>query len=135
MKVVLDTNVLVSGIFFGKGPGKIIELWLAGKFSVYATPAILEEYLRIIEILTKGNKELFQHWSALLPGVCHLVDDAKDIFEIPFSRDPHDDKFLWCGLRVKADYLISGDKDLRVLGHVFPFQIFSPNEFLSALAK
>ncbi len=52
MRVVLDTNVLASGIFFGGIPSKIVQSWLDGRFTVYATPLILLEYLRVIDDLS-----------------------------------------------------------------------------------
>lgn len=47
MRVVLDTNVLVSGIFFGGVPGRIVDAWSENRLSLILTPAILEEYARV----------------------------------------------------------------------------------------
>jgi len=47
--IVLDTNVVVSGIFFHGPPASVLEAWFEGRFKVYATPKILEEYLRVLE--------------------------------------------------------------------------------------
>ena len=51
MKVVLDTNVLVSGIFFSGPPGEILKAWQAGRFQLLLSPAILLEYQRVGEEL------------------------------------------------------------------------------------
>ena len=51
MKVVLDTNVLVSGIFFSGPPGEILTAWQAGRFQLLLSPAILLEYQRVGEEL------------------------------------------------------------------------------------
>ena len=53
MIVVLDTNVVVSGIFFHGPPASILEAWFEGRFEVYATPKILEEYLRVLEEVSR----------------------------------------------------------------------------------
>ncbi|MDZ4662907.1 MAG: putative toxin-antitoxin system toxin component, PIN family [Pseudomonadota bacterium] len=53
MKVVIDTNVFVSGIFWKGPPSKVIDLWLDGRFELVKTPEILEEYIRITENLPK----------------------------------------------------------------------------------
>jgi putative PIN family toxin of toxin-antitoxin system len=45
--VVIDTNVLISGIFFGGLPGRVIEAWVAGNVELVPSPAILEEYHRV----------------------------------------------------------------------------------------
>ena len=134
MKVVLDTNVLVSGIFFRGAPGQIIDHWIHKKFSVYASPAILAEYLRVIEALApKGNAEIPQRWNSLLPKLCHVLADPDKKQAISFSRDSNDDKFIWCAFRAKVDCLVTGDEDLKVLSGTFPFKIASPREFLRLL--
>ena len=51
MKVVLDTNVLISGIYFGGIPGKILEAWGAGRFQLLVSTEILQEYLNVVERL------------------------------------------------------------------------------------
>lgn len=52
MKIVLDTNVLVSGIFFSGAPSKILEAWDEGAFELVISPEILEEYRRVVEELS-----------------------------------------------------------------------------------
>ena len=47
MKVVLDTNVLVSGIFFSGPPAGILRAWSQGKFQLVLSPEILDEYKRV----------------------------------------------------------------------------------------
>lgn len=47
MRLILDTNVLVSGIFFGGPPGRILDAWASGAVELVLSPAILEEYRRV----------------------------------------------------------------------------------------
>jgi len=47
MKVVLDTNVLVSGIFFSGPPAEILRAWSQGKFKLVLSPEIIDEYTRV----------------------------------------------------------------------------------------
>ena len=52
MKVILDTNVLISGIFFTSGPpGKIVIAFIEDKFELVVSPEILDEYMKIISRL------------------------------------------------------------------------------------
>jgi putative PIN family toxin of toxin-antitoxin system len=51
MKVVLDTNVLISGVFFAGLPSRILEAWRDGRVNLVISPAILEEYRRVGEKL------------------------------------------------------------------------------------
>ena len=52
MKVVLHTSVLISGIYFGGLPGKILEAWGARRFQLLVSTEILQEYLNVAERLT-----------------------------------------------------------------------------------
>lgn len=47
MKLVLDTNVLVSGIFFGGVPGRVLTAWSVGEVDLVLSPAIVDEYRRV----------------------------------------------------------------------------------------
>ncbi len=134
MKVVLDTNVLVSGIFFGGQPEKILNAWLQEKFAVYATPSILSEYLRVIIKMDRdGGNERALQWMASLSELFHLVPDSSG--QKPISRDASDDKFLYCATHAQANYLITGDSDLKVLEDTYSFKIVSPKQFLEILKR
>ncbi len=132
MRVVLDTNVLVSGIFSRGVPSRIVQSWLNNRFTVFATTTILDEYLRVIEHLKQSKSPQLDHdWPTVLQELCHLIQ----VTHIPKSlcRDPSDDKFLACALSANANHLISGDADLRVLDTQFPFRIVSPRTFIELL--
>ena len=58
MKIVLDTNVLVSGIFWGGIPFRILEHWISDDIEIIATPDILNEYVRVISFVGKKQAEL-----------------------------------------------------------------------------
>lgn len=134
MEAVLDTNVLVSGIFFGGLPGKILDAWTESRFEIYVTPHILGEYASALSAYGgKKAESLKDYWiSALIEHAHHVLDPTT----YPrVCRDPHDDKFLYCAVSVKADYLITGDKDLKALEGSYDFKIVSPRTFLTILEK
>jgi putative PIN family toxin of toxin-antitoxin system len=127
--VVLDTNVLVSGIFFHGPPAAIVEAWFEGRFEVYATPKILEEYIRVLEEIRMLKVPRFErHWEEILLERCHLVPDTDQGARLP--RDPSDAKFLDCAVRSGARYLVSGDKDLKSFKVDLGFKVVSPRQFL-----
>ena len=129
MTVVLDTNVLVSGIFYGGRPKEVLDLWSRERFLVYATPAILEEYVRVVHDLDRRlHMGIFDQWRQILSEATHLVPDESS--RLHFCRDPHDDKFLHCAFQSKADYLITGDSDLKSIRLEARFKIVSPSQFL-----
>ena len=133
MIVVLDTNAVVSGIFFHGPPASILEAWFEGRFEVYTTPKIFEEYLRVLEEVSQLRSPPFEHrqWEEILLERCRLIPDAESSLILP--RDPSDAKFLDCAIRSSADYLVSGDLDLKSFQGDLRFKITSPRQFLRLL--
>ena len=129
MKVVLDTNVFVSGVFFRGPPYQILKAWRDGKIQILVSPAILEEYHRVM-------LELSAQFSEIDPR--SLVDVLAVHSEIvlppnlpPVIRhDPSDDKFLECALAGKAACIISGDKHLLNLSQFKGIPILKPYDFV-----
>ncbi len=87
MRIVLDTNVLMSGIFFAGPPARILAAWSEGRFDLLATVAILTEYRRIAKRLSK------QYPSIDVDSVLDLVIRESCIVEpFPVQADACDDK-------------------------------------------
>ena len=99
MKVVLDTNVLVSGLLFGGVPGRILTAWSTGAIRLVISPPILEEYRRVGLALSKGREPLVGTLEALLAmlTVHALLVDAPPLDE-RVSEDPDDEMFLAAAL-------------------------------------
>jgi putative PIN family toxin of toxin-antitoxin system len=129
MKVVLDTNVFVSGIFWGGPPHKILELWASDKIQVLITKKILEEYFKTIQKIDSDKKVLLK-WTAFVTENSVVLED-KNMVDI--CRDPGDNKFLNCAFVGKADYLISGDDDLLIFQQVGLVRILNPSRFLKVI--
>jgi uncharacterized protein len=131
VKVVLDTNVLISGVFWGGPAGDILNLWARDKLSVVTSPAILSEYERVLEEMDRrkpsGLSGLWKLFVAQHSSVIHPTGSLK------VCRDPDDDKFLDCAVAAGCRYVVSGDKDLLVLKAVERVEIISPAAFLRAL--
>ena len=118
MRVVLDTNVLVSGVFFGGVPGRILSAWAAGKMFLVLSPAILAEYRRVGHELGIQYPDLNATFEPLLALIAMnaMIVDAPPLAG-PVSDDPADDMFLAAALASATRLIVSGDKDLlRVSG-------------------
>ncbi len=129
MRIVLDTNVLMSAVFFSGIPGQIIEAWKAGRLTVVVSPDILEEYRTVAEIL--GRQYGIQEAGELRS----FLAVAAELIEAPalpaaVSRDSDDDKFLACALFGRAAAVVSGDDDLLSLGSWQGIKMLSPREFV-----
>ena len=132
MRVILDTNILVSGIFFRGIPGKIVDAWINEAFSLFTSPAILREYTRTIaEFSLKHDEILSYEWLQTLAELSRMIPDSANAAS--YCRDKDDDKFIHCAIAAKADYLVTGDKDLTSLQQAFPFKIISPTKFLDKI--
>ncbi len=132
MKIVIDTNVFISGIFWKGVPGKIVEHWLNDEFILLGTPNILSEYQttlkRIGKKLQSSSTEL---WINIITKKIHLL--SLPTSNIKFCRDPDDDKFIYCALAGNANYLVSGDNDILSLKSKISVNIVTPSELLKIL--
>ncbi len=129
MNIIIDTNVLISGIFWAGIPGKIVSAWLEDKIVFIATMDIINEYIRVIEDLGKKFKTI--DTAALINLIMIKTQIHQDIIvSESFCRDPNDDKFILCALATRTHYIISGDKDLLECTKVPPgLAILSPSHF------
>lgn len=131
-KVVIDTNVFVSGIFFSGPPYRILNAWQDGRIKIAVTEEIIEEYRRVIETLSvKFEHRDIGYILELLLIEADLVPSYS--FKNAVCEDPDDDKFLACAIAAKSKYIISGDKHLLKIGQFFNTTIVTPRYFLDNL--
>jgi uncharacterized protein len=127
MRVVLDTNVFVSGVFFSGPPSRILKAWRDGRLTLIYSAAIFEEYDRVFTELTEDfpriNPRPILDFLVIYGEIVHPSNVT-----ITACRDPTDDKFIQCLLASKADCLISGDRDL-LDGKFEDCSVFSPRQF------
>lgn len=135
VRVVLDTNVWISGIFFQRGtPAKLLQAWRDGRFEVVLTPAMRDELATVLtrKIAQFGAPtELATQWLAYLDTYGTRVH-AEGSPARP-SRDPSDNVFLQAATAGRVRFLVTGDKDLLVLEYVESAQIVTPRVFLDWL--
>lgn len=135
MKVVLDSNVLLSGFARPAGmPGRIISAWDNHSFEVVISEFQLAELARVLKYpkikkLLKWNEEQIQAFIRQLYLRVEVVDISLVNQQVP--TDPDDSPILATLIAGKADYLISGDKDLLALKKLYP--VLSPGEFVERL--
>ncbi len=128
MRIVIDTNVVASAIFFGGRPEELIELVLCHRVEAVATDRILAEYQATIDDLQK------RHGGEHLPISAMPIFAAMEVFpqteDIKVCRNPDDDKFTSCAMDGKCIYIVSGDKDLLSLGRHENVEIVTVVQFL-----
>lgn len=132
MRVVLDTNVVISGVFFGGVPGRVLEAWRDGRFQLVVSTAILSEYERVGERLSRAFPGVsLEPFIALIMAHAQVVDAP----ELPaqVSSDPDDDKFLACALAAGCGAIVSGDRHLLDVGEHAGVEVLTPADILARL--
>ncbi|MBV2159276.1 putative toxin-antitoxin system toxin component, PIN family [Achromobacter denitrificans] len=131
LRVVLDTNVLVSGLAYpGSVPGRIVTTWRQGGLDVVLSHYIIDEMVRVLPRLTKArlNAAEIRDLADSLMFLADIVDSVEPAGRPDERlRDPADQPVLQTLLSSSAHYLITGDKDLLALADRHP--ILAPAEF------
>jgi putative PIN family toxin of toxin-antitoxin system len=111
VRVILDTNVFVSGVFFGGLPARILGAWRDARIHPVLSAEILEEYQRVGQVLGGQYPGVdLEPFLALLAVHAEIVEAPA--LPQPVSADPDDDKFLACAVAAGVAVIVSGDKDL-----------------------
>ncbi|MBI4130649.1 putative toxin-antitoxin system toxin component, PIN family [Candidatus Roizmanbacteria bacterium] len=131
IKVVLDTNVYLSGIIFGGKPKIILSLIQSNKLQNYTSLQIL------LELSDKLHQKFL--WTALDVQYALKAISITSIVikpKLPLTvirQDPTDNKILECARDAKVDYIITGDKHLLQLKRFGGIEIVRPGEFLKKM--
>ncbi len=133
LSVVLDTNVVVSGLLHQKGaPAAILDAATSKQFRCYISESLLDEYH---EVLTRDYLGLDQLRAA------RFIRDFREvaIFVVPrkrvaVARDPDDDRVMECALEARADFIITGNiRDFPAQFH--GVRVVTPRDFLFVLGS
>ncbi len=132
-KVVFDTNVFLRALINPKGINARLVQSL-DQLVLVVSPAIVEEVADVLSrpdlLGVKGVRKLDADRLVELLRQAPVVFPTK---KVTVCRDPDDDKFLEAALAAKAEYLVTGDKDLRDIGEYEGVKIRFPAEFLREL--
>jgi uncharacterized protein len=135
IRVVIDTNVLISCLLFSGRVSYLRDLWLAGKIIPMLSKETFDEFQRVLaypkfsltshEIRAIIDYEILPCFDVIEPGE-------------PISgvcRDPHDDKFLTIAAYGNAAYIVTGDRDLLELRKFRSTKIVTPQEFQAIVGQ
>jgi len=132
MKVVIDTNVFVSGIFWKGISNRIIIAWKERKFDLVNSLKNIEELIKILKFFKINmSDELIKEWVTLIVENSIIVDVVGKMKVV--KDDPTDDKFIETALNGKADYIISQDRHLLNIKEFKNIKVVTPEEFLRIL--
>lgn len=131
MRVILDTNVFVSGVFFGGPPNQILKAWSQGRLRLVISAEILDEYRRVGQVLNE------QFPAIDLKPILDLVATKAEmctaqVLSEPVCGDQDDDKFIACALAGKIKLIVSGDKHLLQVSGYRKITVLKPREFVDS---
>jgi len=137
LRVVLDTNVYVSGTILSRGASfEILEAWRRQAYTLFTSEAIIAEIERVLHYPHIRDRYAVREQdvarlaaslradAVVVAGVCKVGG---------VSSDPDDDKFLACALEAQAGCIVTGDADLLSLGRYQGIDVLRPREFLERL--
>jgi len=138
VRVVLDTNTVVSGFLWENEPRSIIEAAIEGRIILITSTALIEELTGVLP-RQKFVRRLAQRQisiPALLERYMALADSVEPaMLSGQISRDPDDDVVLATALAANADLIVSRDKHLRNLKHFHRIPIVHATEALARIMQ
>ena len=129
MRIVVDTNVLLSGLIWRGAPHELIVHARTGAISLISSPALIAELAGVLArdkfrtILSRSGTDP-QDLLGRVRLLLEIVEPPR--LSTPVSRDPDDDEVLAVAAASQPDLIVSGDEDLLVLGGYAGVPIVSP---------
>ena len=127
MRIVIDTNIVASAIFFGGRPRELLELLLQRELRAFISQEIVDEYRDTIEYLQNEypNKRVAVPLTQII-SACEMMEPTSIVM---VCRDPDDDKFIACAVDSRSLYVVSGDKDLLAVKQYADVRVVTVAEF------
>ncbi len=139
MKIVLDTNVLVSAFLSPHGvPARILKYLKQEAFELLISEEILHEYAVALQYdrVKKMHKLTDEQIIRVLEDLKSTATFVKPTISLTVvASDPDDNKFFECALEGGAQFIVSGDMSVQAVKHYQEIQVFSPTLFLSMLEQ
>lgn len=138
MRLVLDTNVVVSGLLWNGPPAQLLEAAQANEAELFTTRQLLAELTRVLHRAKFANAIAASRLSIeeLVLGYADLAIVIEPSSIAPtITADPDDDQVLACGLAAKTDLIVSGDKHLLSLKQYQDMPIVTTAEALQRLTS
>jgi len=138
LRLVADTNTVVSALLWHGAPHRLLEAVEQEGLSFYASRALVDELADVL-----ARRKLARAVKASGKSVSTLVAEYEGLVQLveprtlrrPVGRDPDDEAVIACALAARADLIVSGDKDLRVLKTYQRIRIVGAAEALAIVER
>ena len=131
LRVVFDTNILVSALLWHGPPAQCVELARLGFVRSVTCNELLDEFVEVLLQrfqLTVSEAEKARHSVVSFSEVVAITGQLRVVV-----NDPDDDKVIECALIGKADYIVTGDRHLLALGQYSGISIVKAAQFLNII--
>ncbi|NOQ22973.1 MAG: putative toxin-antitoxin system toxin component, PIN family [Candidatus Aegiribacteria sp.] len=129
MQVVVDTNVLISAVFFGGKPGQILDAWQKKKIELVISTEILAEYIDVLHRLSAKYPKVDVSQIITLIASFSLIVEARSLEE-KVCEDPDDDKFIAAAIAGSSNVIITGDAHLLDVSGYSDIEMIEPAAFI-----
>jgi putative PIN family toxin of toxin-antitoxin system len=132
VRVVADTNILVSALLFGGTSEQVFLAGLRGEIQLLTSLSLLKEFERVLKEKFKLSTDLVREIIEEVREVAEIVEVSSDIKAISYPEE--DNRVLECAVDGKADFIVTGDtKHILPLKEYGGIGILTPSEFLKQL--
>jgi uncharacterized protein len=136
LRVLADTNVLVSAFIAGGPPSRIIEEAIGGRIELVLATPVLAELERVLTVKLRFEPERVREIGTLLTDLAQEILDTPVDAPEPVTGDPDDDPILACAIDAEVKAIVSGDRrHLLPVGEHRGVRIISPQALLAELAE
>ena len=132
MRVVLDTNVIVSALSHGGKPLKILTIVRKGEIQLVISPFLFDEVMRVLQEKFSWSPDRAERLRVRLRRISQVVMPTH---RLRVLEDDSDNRILECALEGRAHVIVTGDKDLIRLGVYRDIPILTPAQFLELLKQ
>jgi uncharacterized protein len=131
LRVVLDTNVLVSALVLKGRISGLVDFWRMGRITPVLSRETFDEFRRVLEYpkFSLSESEIQGILQQEILPFFEVVEHVDPVAGV--CRDPDDDKFLACAASAKVAFLVGGDKDLCSLAKFGQVRILTPDQLLA----
>lgn len=133
MRILIDTNILISGLFYGGLPEKLLFKLDEKIFKICVNDEIMNEYYTQIRKKVLQKKKVLNE--KLSEKFFKDLYNFEKVSDLKICRDPKDDKFINCAIDAKAIYIVSGDNDLLTIKNFAGIEIVTAREFYDKYLK
>lgn len=131
IRAVLDTNVLISALFWKGAPHKVVRKGIDSQYQLIISTDILDELVEKLKEKFDVPEDRASQFVDILMAYTEVLDVEEDLSVI--EDDPDDDKILECAHESEADFIVSGDSHLLDEESYRDVDIVSPGDFLNLL--